>query len=65
MTIDPQIAIAVGIPAIVALGWLFRLEARIGKNESEILGLRNDVTYVRQRIDAALSGHFHIRSSDE
>lgn len=64
MTVDPQIAIAVGVPAIIALAWLFRLEARIGNTESEVRGLRADVTYIRSRIDQAISGHFHQRESD-
>jgi hypothetical protein len=64
MTVDPLIAIAIGVPTIGALAWLFRLEARIGKNESEISGLRNDVTYIRGRIDMAISGHFHQREND-
>lgn len=56
MNIDPLVAIAIGVPAIGALAWLFRLEGRIGNNESETRNLKEDVTYIRNRIDLALNG---------
>lgn len=65
MNVDPLIAIAIATPAVGALAWLFRLEGRIGNNESETRNLRKDVTYIRDRIDVALSGHWHKRETDE
>jgi hypothetical protein len=57
MTIEPQTFVAVAVPAVGVLVWLVRLEGRIDKNESVTSALRADVTYIRDRIDAALNGH--------
>jgi hypothetical protein len=57
MTIDPQVAVAVAVPVIGALVWLVRLEGRVNNNETITSALRADVTYIRNRIDAALNGH--------
>lgn len=57
MNIEPQIAIAVAVPAVLVVVWLVRLEGRINTGDSITAGLREDVTYIRQRIDQALNGH--------
>jgi hypothetical protein len=58
MTIDPAVVLTVGPLAAGALVWLIRLEGRINTNESMTEKLAEDITYIRQRIDAALNG-FH------
>lgn len=57
MSMDPQTAVAIGLPIIGGLVWLIRLEGRINLNERLTNGLIDDVRYIRERIDAALSGH--------
>jgi sensor domain CHASE-containing protein len=51
------IAISMGIPALGGVVWLVRLEGRINVNEALQKQLQADVTYIRERIDAALNGH--------
>ena len=65
MNIDPQTAVAVAVPSVLALVWLIRLEGRINTNDFALKALRTDVTYIRDRIDVALNGHSHRRSDDE
>ncbi len=64
MNIDPQTAMAIVIPSITGLVWLLRLEGRVNMNEKDTKGLRKDVTYIRNRIDAALGVHF-VRDEEE
>lgn len=56
MSMDPQLALAVGLPVIGGLVWLIRLEGRINLNERLTNDLADDVRYIRDRIDAALNG---------
>lgn len=35
MSIDPNVAIGVGIPGLLGLVWLVRLEGRVNKHEGE------------------------------
>jgi hypothetical protein len=56
MSIDPQLALAVGLPTVGGLIWLIRIEGRVNMNERLINDLAADVTYIRDRIDAALNG---------
>lgn len=65
MNVDPQLAVAVAVPSVMGLVWLLRLEGRINTNESVTKGLQDDVTYIRNRIDAALgAAYVHRRSND-
>lgn len=52
---ETQIVLAVGIPAVSALAWLFgkiaTLETRVGGNEAATSELRDDVKYIRRRVD--------------
>lgn len=57
MAADPQTLIAAAVPAVTVIVWLVRLEGRINTNETVTRGLRDDVTYIRNRIDLALNGH--------
>lgn len=56
MSMDPQLALAVGLPVIGGLVWLIRLEGRLNLNERVTNDLVDDVRYIRNRIDAALNG---------
>lgn len=62
MTIESGAALTVAISFVGAVIWLIRLEGRVNTNEA-LHGslkdshdeLKEDVRYIRQRIDAALS----------
>lgn len=61
---DLQTAMTVGAPALMAVVWLVRLEGRINGHDRELTAaekrdaeLREDVKYIRDRIDRALNGH--------
>jgi hypothetical protein len=45
--------ILAGIGGVV---WLVRLEGRINGHDTEFRQMREDVTYIRQRIDKAIEG---------
>lgn len=51
-TIDPQVVIAV----IGAIVWLVRLEGRVNTADTRFKDLKDDVTYIRDRIDEVI-GH--------
>ena len=57
---DVQVAVAVGVPLVGALGggfiWLLRLEGRVNTQQVQHKELREDVKYIRDRIDRALNG---------
>lgn len=57
MNIDVPTAVSIAVPTIGAVIWLVRLEGRINTGDSITAGLREDVTYIRNRIDQALNGH--------
>jgi hypothetical protein len=40
--------------AIGALAWLIGIEARVKGHDREIRDVKDDINYIRQRIDAAL-----------
>lgn len=44
------------LPALGGLVWLLRLEGRINTHQSQITDVREDVKYIRERIDSALNG---------
>jgi hypothetical protein len=52
-----QAAAAVGVPLLGAVIWLIRLEGRINTHAALHDALKDDVGYIRSRIDAALNGH--------
>lgn len=55
---DVQTVIAVfAVPVVLAGVWLIRLEGRINVHAALHEQLRDDVTYIRERIDKALNGH--------
>jgi hypothetical protein len=54
---DTQTIAAFGVPAIVAVVWLIRLEGRVNTQDARYQDLRDDLKYIRERIDRALNGH--------
>lgn len=54
MGIDPGVLIAAAVPIVGVVVWLVRLEGRINLNEAQTKELRDDVKYIRERIDVAL-----------
>lgn len=56
MTVEPEVVVAVAVPVVGAVVWLVRLEGRINTGESVTAALRDDVSYIRSRIDQALNG---------
>jgi hypothetical protein len=54
---DPQLVVTAGGLAVAVIVWLVRLEGRVNTTESVTKSLRDDVTYIRNRIDQALNGH--------
>ncbi len=50
MTIDTQTAVAVIVPCVIALGWLFRLEARITRADERHNDLKTDITEIKQDV---------------
>jgi hypothetical protein len=56
MTIDVSTVIAVLVPAVGALAWLFRLEGRVNTQAAITDRMHEDLAYIRKRIDQALKG---------
>lgn len=56
MTIDLGTLIAIAVPTVGAIVWLVRLEGRVNMGEASVTELRDDVRYIRERIDRALNG---------
>jgi hypothetical protein len=54
---DTGTAIQVAVPLIVGGVWLIRLEGRVNTQSELHKNLKEDVAYIRQRIDRALNGH--------
>lgn len=54
---DAQVSIALATLAIGGIVWLVRLEGKINANIERVDDLRDDVTYIRNRIDDALKGN--------
>jgi hypothetical protein len=55
--IDPGTVLTAAAMAIGVVVWLVRLEGRLNAQGDLYAQLRNDVTYIRDRIDQALNGH--------
>jgi hypothetical protein len=60
---DTSAMLTVAFAAVGALAWLFRLEGRINGHDQMIKAVREDLRYVRDRIDRALNGR--IRREDD
>ncbi len=54
---DGQAIVALAGAFITALIWLIRLEGRVNTQQALIDGVKEDVRYIRRRIDQALNGH--------
>lgn len=50
------LAVAMALPAGGVVVWLLRLEGRVNTNQALHNELREDVKYIRERIDRALNG---------
>jgi hypothetical protein len=44
--------------AIAAAIWLGHLQGRVNGIEKEVTGVKDDITYIRDRIDRALNGRY-------
>lgn len=69
MTLETGTALSIALSFVGGVIWLIRLEGRVNTGEAvhELLKesheeLKNDVRYVRERIDDALSGRYDRRS---
>lgn len=51
-----QLGLAIGLPAAAGLIWLIRLEGRVNTQAARHADLKDDVRYIRDRIDRALNG---------
>lgn len=52
-----QAMVVVAVPVVGVGIWLLRLEGRLNTHAALHDALREDVTYIRSRIDRALNGH--------
>jgi hypothetical protein len=69
---DASVVMSVVFGVVAALAWLFRLEGRINGHElrfsaqeKAIEEIREDLRYVRDRIDRAINGRFRSASEDD
>jgi sensor domain CHASE-containing protein len=53
----PDLVLTAGVAVIGVVVWLIRLEGRVNTQMALHERLTEDVTYIRERIDAALNGH--------
>jgi hypothetical protein len=51
-----QTIAAVGVPVGLAAIWLIRLEGRVDTQAARHADLKEDVQYIRERIDRAING---------
>jgi hypothetical protein len=56
---DTSTAIQIAVPVVLGGVWLIRLEGRINTLDSRVGDIKDDLKYIRQRIDKALNGHNH------
>jgi hypothetical protein len=56
MQVTAEAVVAVGGAVVGFIGWLFRLEGRVSRNAEQIGDVKDDVRYIRERIDRALDG---------
>ena len=52
-----SVAATVGVPLVLCGVWLIRLEGRINVQQALHNELREDLKYIRGRIDKAINGH--------
>jgi hypothetical protein len=53
-TLDPQFYLAAGITVLAGVAWALRLEGRVNTTTDRFNDLKEDVEYIRERIDKAL-----------
>jgi hypothetical protein len=59
MTIEPQTLIAIAVPLVIGLGWLFRLEARVTRADERHNDLKSDISEIKsdlRKIRAFMGG---------
>ncbi|MEK9722055.1 MAG: hypothetical protein VW405_01045 [Rhodospirillaceae bacterium] len=49
-------AMAIAVPVISALAWLMSIQGRVMAHDRELRDVKEDVRYIRDRIDRALNG---------
>lgn len=52
-----EACLAIGVPAVGVIVWAVRIEGRVALNEQQIVTMRDDLRYIRSRIDRALNGN--------
>jgi|TARA_R110000751_G_scaffold80357_2_gene162269 hypothetical protein len=52
---DVSIAVVVLVPATAAVVWLVTLHARVRGHSEDLLDVKADLRYIRERIDRALN----------
>jgi hypothetical protein len=56
MTPDPGTIVTIAGLAIAGLVWLVRLEGRVNGHDKMLEQMRDDLEYIRGRIDSAING---------
>ena len=54
--ISPETLVAIAVPCLGVVVWLLRLEGQVMTQKEIVKGIRDDLKYVRDRIDRALNG---------
>ena len=52
-----ETVLSIGVPAVGVIVWAVRIEGRVNAHDEQIRGVREDVHYIRNRIDRAINGH--------
>jgi hypothetical protein len=52
---DISLVIAVGVPSAGAVAWLVTLHSRVRAHSEQLLEVKADLRYIRERIDRALN----------
>lgn len=53
---DAQFLAGAGVTIIGALVWLIRLEGKVNMNSKSVTDIKEDIHYIRTRVDAAING---------
>ena len=56
MTADAGVVFSLVGAVIGVVVWFVRLEGRVNSHDGQIVGMKDDLRYVRDRIDRALDG---------
>lgn len=56
MTLTPELFIVFAVPVVTCLAWLFQLKGRVDTHQESIADVKDDLRYIRERIDTALNG---------